>query len=111
MYNGGGFYDPETSHFQCPVSGVYYISSAFMKNGGSPLILGVDKSSITVLHNEDAQPAIIWSQVSNSRLIRCYEGETITVKATGPGAVDGGPNEQRTTFSVVLFSEDNYYSK
>ena len=87
--NYGGYYEPTTSTFHCPVNGVYMFSSNVVSE--------INYSTrIDIMKNDVAQIGILayTADISTSAgglcITECFVGETVWIKARYSGAMDGG---------------------
>ena len=95
--------------FSCPFSGIYYVSAAIRKDTYGPTYLCVSKSTEPFLHIVDSERGSYFTTSSNTAVIRCQQNETIVIKGTGKGKVDGRPTREGTTFTVMLLQADGTF--
>jgi len=107
-YNDDGHYFPELNSFYCPTTGLYYVTVNFghFSVSNKELYLGVTQNSLTVLHS--SHPDAYINVFSNSRLLRCQQHDTLMVRGTGDGHVDGN-SFPYTTFSVMLIHDEGEF--
>lgn len=100
LINEGGHYIPQTSQFQCPINGIYYISISSYYGSSGILNIGIALNSLFSLHSRSSRENR-HKQVSSSRLLQCDIGDHISVRALAEGAIESG-SPSRTTFTVML---------
>ena len=103
-YNDKGHYLPELNRFLCNTTGVYYITVNYYHGYSvlGSLYLGVTLNTLTVLHSSRLYEGAEDNTLSNSRLLRCQQNDTLMVRATGQGFVYGYKPLPLTTFSAML---------
>ena len=104
-YNQPGSYEPAVSRYVCRENGIYLVLLTVTKYGGDRLNIGVEHDSYTVMSLSDNEAENDYNQISNSVLLRCDRNQTITVKATGSGSVDGDSNDS-TSFTVIKMNQE-----
>ena len=102
LLNEGNHFQPLLSRFVCPFNAIYYVAVTFKKFYTSPLQVNVEHETKTLLRSVEVQASNPWNTVSNSGLVRCFQGEEIKVTAIGSGEVYGDASKAYTTFTVMM---------
>lgn len=102
LLNEGGFYLPSLSRFQCPEDGIYYVTMSTY-NFQEDTNVGLTLNSTFQLHTRGIS-INDRKQMSNSRLVKCSQGDILAVKSLSEGAVR--PWQGSTSFSAVLMTNE-----
>ena len=102
--NIGGHFQPATSSFLCPVTGVYYFSLAVSNVNDDNNIHAHLMLENQILASVRAAALGTYNQATNSAIITCEMGQTVWVQATASDEqrVFGDPNYRLSSFSGFL---------
>ena len=102
--NIGGHFQPATSSFLCPVTGVYYFSLSVSNVNDDNSIHAHLMLEDQILSTVRGTAQGSYNQAMNSAIITCERGESVWVQATRYDSqrVYGDPNYRLSSFSGFL---------
>ena len=104
LSNFGGGYDPVSSMFTCPVSGVYVISLTVMSPPGTNFIQGQVMKETEIYTSTLADDhSDAYTSSSTTSVLRCEAGERIWVRSDNENSVMYGSGAQHRLSTVSGF--------
>ena len=102
--NLGSHYDNATT-FTCPINGTYFFTVSVMSDLSDTVRVAIELDSVSLATAWADNVGSHYPVATNSALVRCNEGQKVSVRCTVSGDVYGSRAEQFSTFSGFLVAE------